>query len=100
MDVQHRHSPHRSLRERASSCRLRSWRDPDAILRFNDYGLENPAKRKRLITLIESLQAQKVPVHAIGSQAHLNVSITSETMDQTLAEISTLSVPIHIIELA
>ena len=35
--------------------------DPDAILRYNDYGLENPAKRKKLITLIKSLQEQKVP---------------------------------------
>ena len=73
--------------------------DPDAILRYNDYGLENPAKRKKLITLIKSLQAQKVPVHAIGSQAHLNVSITFETMDQTLTEIATLGLPIHITEL-
>ena len=48
--------------------------DPNAILRYNDYGLENPAKRKKLITLIKSLQEQKVPVHAIGSQAHVNVS--------------------------
>jgi endo-1,4-beta-xylanase len=73
--------------------------DPDAILRYNDYGLENPAKRKKLITLIKSLQAQKAPVHAIGSQAHLNVSITFETMDQTLTEIATLGLPIHITEL-
>lgn len=73
--------------------------DPDAILRYNDYGLENPAKRKKLITLIKSLQAQKVPVHAIGSQAHLNVSINFETMDQTLAEIAALGLPIHITEL-
>jgi endo-1,4-beta-xylanase len=73
--------------------------DPDAILRYNDYGLENAAKRKKLITLIKSLQAQKVPVHAIGSQAHLNVSITFDTMDQTLAEIATLGLPIHITEL-
>jgi endo-1,4-beta-xylanase len=36
--------------------------DPDAILRYNDYGLENAAKRKKLITLIKSLQEQKVPV--------------------------------------
>src|SRR6185503_14501884 len=57
------------------------------------------AKRKKLITLIKSLQAQTVPVHAIGSQAHLNVSITFETMDQTLAEIATLGLPIHITEL-
>jgi endo-1,4-beta-xylanase len=73
--------------------------DPDAILRYNDYGLENPAKRRKLITLIKSLQEQKVPVHAIGSQAHLNVSISFETMDETLIEIATLGLPIHITEL-
>jgi endo-1,4-beta-xylanase len=73
--------------------------DPDAILRYNDYGLENPAKRKKLIALIKSLQTEKVPVHAIGSQAHLNVFITFETMDQTLTEIATLGLPIHITEL-
>ena len=73
--------------------------DPEAILRYNDYSLENPAKRRKLITLIKSLQEQKVPVHAIGSQAHLNVSISYETMDQSLAEIATLGLPIHITEL-
>ena len=73
--------------------------DPDATLRYNDYGLENAAKRKKLITLIKSLQEQKVPVHAIGSQAHLNVSITFETMDQALTELAALGLPIHITEL-
>lgn len=73
--------------------------DPQAILRYNDYGLENPAKRQKLLTLIKSLQEQNVPVHAIGSQAHLNVSITFETMDQALTEMATLGLPIHITEL-
>jgi endo-1,4-beta-xylanase len=73
--------------------------DPEAILRYNDYGLENPAKRKKLIALIKSLQEQKVPVHAIGSQAHLNVSVSFDTMDQALTEIATLGLPIHITEL-
>jgi endo-1,4-beta-xylanase len=73
--------------------------DPNAILRYNDYGLEKPEKRKKLITLIKSLQAQKVPIHAIGSQAHLNVSATFEIMDETLADIATLGLPIHITEL-
>ena len=40
-----------------------------------------------------------MPVHAIGSQAHLNVSISFETMDQTLTEIAALGLPIHITEL-
>jgi endo-1,4-beta-xylanase len=73
--------------------------DPDAILRYNDYGLENPAKRKRLIALTRELQAQKVPLHAIGSQAHVNVSMSFETMDQALTEMATLGLPIHITEL-
>lgn len=74
--------------------------DPDAILRYNDYGLENSAKRQKLITLIKSLQEQKVPVHAIGSQAHVSVtSATFENMDRALTEMATLGLPIHITEL-
>ena len=73
--------------------------DSEAILRYNDYSLENPVKRRKLIELIKSLQAQKVPVMAIGSQAHLNVSTSFEEMDQALTEIETLGLPIHITEL-
>lgn len=73
--------------------------DPAAILRYNDYGLENPVKRRKLVTLIQSLREQGVPVHAIGSQAHLNVSTSFEAMDQALAEMKVLGLPIHITEL-
>jgi endo-1,4-beta-xylanase len=73
--------------------------DPEAILRYNDYGLENPVKRQKLITLIKSLQEQNVPVHAIGSQAHVNVSTTFQTMDEALSEMATLGLPLHITEL-
>lgn len=73
--------------------------DPDAILRYNDYGLENPAKCRKVIALIQSLQEQKVPLHAIGSQAHVNVATTFEKMDQALTELETLGLPIHITEL-
>jgi endo-1,4-beta-xylanase len=73
--------------------------DPGAILRYNDYGLENPAKRAKLIKLIKGLQEKKVPVGAIGTQAHVNVSVTFDIMDQSLAEIKTLGLPIHVTEL-
>jgi endo-1,4-beta-xylanase len=73
--------------------------DPAAILSYNDYGLENPVKRRKLIALIKSLQEQKVPIHAIGSQAHVNVSVTFEAMDEELTEMATLGLPIHITEL-
>jgi endo-1,4-beta-xylanase len=74
--------------------------DPDAILRYNDYGLENPVKIQKLVTLIRSLQEQKVPIHAIGTQAHLNVSTAGfEQMDRSLTEIAKLGLPIHVTEL-
>ena len=74
--------------------------DPDAILRYNDYGLESPGKRHKLITLIKSLQAEQVPVMAIGSQTHVSVSSPSfEAEDQALTELETLGLPIHITEL-
>ena len=74
--------------------------DPDAILRYNDYSLENPAKRHKLITLIKSLQAQHVPVMAIGSQTHVSVSGPSfEQEDAALTDLEQLGLPIHITEL-
>ncbi|HEU5069948.1 MAG TPA: endo-1,4-beta-xylanase [Verrucomicrobiae bacterium] len=74
--------------------------DPEAILRYNDYGLENPVKRRKLITLIKSLQEQGVPVMAIGSQTHVSVSGPSfEEMDRTLTDLESLGLPIHITEL-
>jgi endo-1,4-beta-xylanase len=74
--------------------------DPDAILRYNDYSLENPTKRRKLIALIKSLQERHVPVMALGSQTHVSVSSPSfEAEDRTLTELETLGLPIHITEL-
>ncbi len=74
--------------------------DPKAILRYNDYSLEDSAKRHKLITLIKSLQAQHVPVMAIGSQTHVHLgSPTFEQEDRALTELETLGLPIHITEL-
>lgn len=74
--------------------------DPDAILRYNDYRLEDPVKVQKLVTLIKSLQEQKVPIHAIGTQAHLNVTTgTFDQIDRSLTEMTKLGLPIHITEL-
>lgn len=74
--------------------------DPDAILRYNDYSIENPVKRARLIKLIKYLQSQNVPVMAIGSQTHANLTWPSpELEDSFLTEVGKLGLPIHITEL-
>jgi endo-1,4-beta-xylanase len=74
--------------------------DPDCILRYNDYSIENGPKRKRLITLIKSLQAKNIPVMAIGSQTHANLVWPSTKLeDEALTDIASLGLPIHITEL-
>jgi len=83
----------------AKAFRYAHEADPDAILRYNDYGLENPVKRQKLIKLVKSLQDEGVPIHAIGSQAHVNIATTYETMDQTMTDMASLGLPIHITEL-
>jgi endo-1,4-beta-xylanase len=74
--------------------------DPNAILRYNDYSLEIPNKRRKAIKLIKGLLDQGVPIHAIGTQAHLPVNNAGfEQMDQCLTELATLGLPIHVTEL-
>ncbi|MBN2686111.1 MAG: endo-1,4-beta-xylanase [Pontiellaceae bacterium] len=73
--------------------------DPDAILRYNDYGLENPGKREKLKKLVKSLQEKGIPIGAIGTQTHINTSTSFETMDETFRDLATLGLPIHITEL-
>jgi GH35 family endo-1,4-beta-xylanase len=73
--------------------------DPDAILRYNDYGLENPGKREKLKKLVKSLQDKGIPIGAIGTQTHINTSTSFETLDETFRDLATLGLPIHITEL-
>ena len=49
--------------------------------------------------VFEGTFLKKIPVMAIGTQAHLNVSISVEAMDQSLAEMKALGLPIHVTEL-
>jgi len=74
--------------------------DPDAVLRYNDYGLESSGKRQRFIALVKSLREQHVPVMAIGTQTHVSVSSPSfEAIDAELTDLETLGLPIHVTEL-
>jgi GH35 family endo-1,4-beta-xylanase/enterochelin esterase-like enzyme len=74
--------------------------DPDAELRYNDYSLENPEKRKGAITLLKQLQAHKVPVGGLGLQTHANLVFPSAALiDSALTEFEALGIPISITEL-
>lgn len=44
--------------------------DPGAELYYNDYGIERPAKRAKVLRLIHELKAARVRLDAIGIQGH------------------------------
>jgi endo-1,4-beta-xylanase len=47
--------------------------DPDALLVYNDYNIEQPQKREKLLRLIRELREQGAPLGGIGVQGHWEV---------------------------
>jgi len=74
--------------------------DPSAELYYNDYSLENPAKRAGAVALVRRLQAAGVPIKAIGLQAHQKMDWpTLAAEDSTIAAFSALGLRVNITEL-
>ena len=84
----------------AKAFRFAHEADPKAELYYNDYSLENPAKRKGAIELVRKLQKQGIKVAAVGSQSHHKMDWPSmEEQDRTISELATLGVKVAITEL-
>jgi endo-1,4-beta-xylanase len=47
--------------------------DPEAVLFYNEYNTENPAKREKTYEMLKKMLAQGVPIHGVGLQAHWNI---------------------------
>ena len=74
--------------------------DPTAELYYNDYSLENEAKRNGAIALIKKLKSEGIPVTAVGLQGHDNLRWpTAEQENATIAAFANLGVKVNITEL-
>jgi endo-1,4-beta-xylanase len=74
--------------------------DPKAELYYNEYSLENEAKRKGGVELIRKLLAQGIPVTAVGLQGHYRTDWPDvEQVDSTIAVLHALGVKVNITEL-
>lgn len=74
--------------------------DPDAQLYYNDYSLENPGKRAGAIALIKKLQANGIPIYAVGLQGHYKMNWPgTNLLDETIKAFSALGVKVMITEL-
>ena len=74
--------------------------DPQALLIYNDYNNELPAKRRKLVRLVQSLRAKNVPIHAIGLQGHYEIDrLPLAEIEATLLEMRKLGMKAVISEL-
>lgn len=74
--------------------------DPQAELYYNDYSLENEAKRRGAVELVRKLKARGLTVTAIGTQHHDRMGWPSvEQIDATLAAFKELGTKVCVTEL-
>ncbi len=74
--------------------------DPQALLTYNDYDLENEAKRRGAIALVKKLKAEGVPIGCVGLQNHDSLTWPSAAQeDATISAFAALGVKVAISEL-
>lgn len=74
--------------------------DPKAVLFYNDYNTENPAKREKIYTMLKKMLAKGVPINGIGLQAHWSISTpTREELEKSIRLFSSLGLQVQITEL-
>ncbi|HYD43361.1 MAG TPA: endo-1,4-beta-xylanase [Anaeromyxobacter sp.] len=74
--------------------------DPDALLFYNDYATEQPAKRALILELVRDLQKKGVPIHGVGHQTHVYLSSPPvEDLEQTIQEVAKLGLRNHVTEM-
>lgn len=74
--------------------------DPKAALYYNDYNIEQPAKRKGAIELIKKLQASGTKINGVGIQGHWSInSLNLKDIEESIIEFSKLGVKVAFTEL-
>ncbi|HNQ87801.1 MAG TPA: endo-1,4-beta-xylanase [Verrucomicrobiota bacterium] len=74
--------------------------DPKAVLVYNDYNNELPAKREKQLRLLRSLLDRRAPVHAIGLQGHYELDrIPFRDLEDTLVAARNLGLKVIVSEL-
>jgi endo-1,4-beta-xylanase len=74
--------------------------DPAAELHYNDFSVEAPVKRAGIVRLVRSLQAQGVPITAIGMQEHQKLDWpTVGAIDSAIVDLASTGLRLMVTEL-
>ncbi len=80
--------------------RLAQKASPHSKLYYNDYNIEQPAKRAGAIALIKKIQAAGVRIDGVGIQGHWNINnLPLNDIEESIKEFSALGVEVMFTEL-
>jgi len=73
--------------------------DPEAVLVYNDYNVEWPAKRAKLLRLLRLLQERRAPIQAVGIQGHYELdAVPYQDLEETISAIQSLGLKVIMTE--
>lgn len=73
--------------------------DPEAVLIYNDYNVELPAKRAKLLRLLRRLQERQAPIQAVGIQGHYELdSAPYQGLEETIAAVRAMGLKVIMTE--
>lgn len=74
--------------------------NPNALLFYNDYNLEEPVKRDKAYQLIKRLKEKGIPIHGVGIQGHWLLGWpTPEMLEESIKKFASLGIKVEITEL-
>ena len=73
--------------------------DPNALLIYNDFNLDSPAKREAVFHMLQEFLEMGVPVHGVGMQAHYSLDTNPENVRDSILRFSELGIPVSVTEL-
>jgi endo-1,4-beta-xylanase len=76
--------------------------DPDALLFYNDYNIENPGpKFQAVLAMLKDFVSRRVPINGVGMQMHLDTGAYPDPagLAQNLKQIMSLGLQVHITEM-
>ena len=68
----------------AMAFRFAHEADPDALLYYNDYNMNDKNKAEIAAAMVSDLRSQGVPIHGIGMQAHYSTDTTISSVRNSL----------------
>ena len=76
--------------------------DPNALLFYNDYGIEQPGtKFQAVLNMVTDFVRRGVPINGVGLQMHLSLTYqpTAAQISQNIQQLTALGLQVHITEM-